>query len=322
MKKVFIFLLLIVACLPIFSKNDIGGHDLDMMLLFFNNRLEVADWRQEIREIEALADSIYICLDFHNNPSDLNKCNEALKRLVRYGIINENQYSTSQLITPGGNTHQKYTHMGWHWYDDERLKIRGDNKYIPQEYGYYEAWYLRREILQRTVNSIFDFNYFDERKSLSQCSLWSRSYSNLDEHPSMFSYWDRSKLIEVVDNGTGSEKKSFKPLETKSGSMAAIFYYVHILGDWEVNSESTEGNKIDLKDLQKELLFHLENVFGSSKVQKSTRLYDELKSYNPNATRILKEMHNSFQDLLTGESFFVNTNLCKEIETRTGISYE
>lgn len=322
MRKVFVwFLMFLTICSPCFSKGDYGGHDKDMMLLFLNDEYEVKNWRDEIREIEALAAAIYICLDFQKGEED--KCEDMLGVLERYGILKVNEYTPEDLVTPGGSSHQKYTHKGWHWYDEGFIKVSPISEY-PQIYPKYKQWYLRREILQKTINKLFDFSSKDENKSIEQCRLWPTAVS-LKINPSRKEFPNHNLIL------TGRDKF----VETQSGSLAAIFYYVHILGDWEENKLGSYSYKIQYQDLIDELEFHLENVFGRRKLKKQQELFSllnitsqeekKLANYGEakeHSEKVLDALHNCFQDLLTDEDFFINSNLCKSIEKHAHISYK
>lgn len=139
-------------------------------------------------------------------------------------------------------------------------------------------WTIRKRLLIETVEKVFGFSNVETLKQ------------NLDES-------DSNTFL----------KKLLSTSTNKPNSVAAILYYVHILGDIAENSIATRFTRIDLQSLKIDLEQHLRTVFGR-RLSKFPQLQDALKQNNSTdqmeAQRLLKHLHSSLPQLFSKEKFF------------------
>ncbi|MDY0289530.1 MAG: hypothetical protein RBR15_11960 [Sphaerochaeta sp.] len=137
---------------------------------------------------------------------------------------------------------------------------------------------MRKQLLIDTVEKVFEFSNVETLKQ------------KLDETES------NTLLKKILSTGSN-----------KPNSVAAIFYYVHILGDIAENSMTTSFTRIDLQSLKIDLELHLRTVFGR-RLSKFPQLQDALKQNNSTdqveAQRLLKQLHSSLPQLFSNEKFF------------------
>jgi hypothetical protein len=85
--------------------------------------------------------------------------------------------------------------------------------------------------------------------------------------------------------------------------MAALLYYVHLLGDIENNSEKTAQTRSTMEELRPDLTHHIKILFGS-KIKKYPNLIYALNDKSENAQQLLSEMSKSVPFLLREELFY------------------
>lgn len=141
-----------------------------------------------------------------------------------------------------------------------------------------KEWSMRKLLLIDTVEKVFKFSNVETLKQ------------KLDETGS------NTLLKKILSTGSN-----------KPNSVAAILYYVHILGDIAENSMTTSFTRIDLQSLKMDLEQHLIIIFGR-RLSKLPQLQDALKR-NKNtdqaeATILLDLLHKELPQLFSKEKFF------------------
>ena len=308
-------------------------HDKDLLMLFTAEYREGSDDGSAkkllvtSRAANALASAAYLCLDatsvypktnyakYQNIPEGWLKFDDyeiTLKKKSKDKGDDENKKGD------GGAWHERFTHMGWHDFED--LLSGKKEKYEFYENGDYDLndaairWYKRRYIFQQVVNELFKFNPIDEWLSLKQCEILLDCAQNRISPDDKLS---ASKRALIFSGG--------KYRDTKSGSLAAIFYYTHILGDILHNEESTSGTRMSLNEVRDELNHHLANLFGDTAVGKlkNQSLYENLKkTYGTDekteALKLLQSLQSNLPTLLEKEYFYKKSDIYKDYQKIKG----
>ncbi|NCD07257.1 MAG: hypothetical protein EOL97_14175 [Spirochaetia bacterium] len=293
MKKFFsITLINIIFSFSVIYAYSSAEHNSDLIYLFidgYRQSNEILNIDRQCKELQIISASVYFTLDYCDTLGNKVKGERLSKYLFNNQIYVPNM--DYDILTPGGNTHEKYTHMGWNYHN--YTKSFGDI--------YQSKWLKRKKILIAAVNLIFDFSIIDEQRSLSSVE------KELKKNYTQF------LTIEKLNYKIGS----------KSDSLAAIFYYTHILGDIQNNSEITRNTRIYLDELKKNLKHHLIKVFGVIKYYKQVDLVSQIniKNYDNNinlekkqAQALLISLQEAFPHLLENEKFYENTNLAAEVD--------
>ena len=316
-------IVLSIFSFPVYGKLE-RAHNEDIARIFFVDQAYYSDGSiRDSRELCALTSSVHFCLDYMKGressgkrllqniqklPFDLDKFYD---RYLNYLDLSEADSALAIdmvdsieglcliLKTPGSSTHEKYTHMGWLYYDN---KSDSPTKVIAEPYA--TQWYARKLLYQKVINKIFDFGLIDEYLSEKQVELRLENYNQIHV----------SKLNRIT--------RGQYTAETKSSSFAAIIYYIHILSDIAENTEGTSNTRINLSDLSSELEKHLIKVVGENKyksnfcsmirgaiTQGKNVKSDSNTAAKFHANEILEAFHREFAYLISEEGFYKNTSL-------------
>lgn len=312
------------------AEND---HNRDIAQVFFVDQAYYSDSHiGNCREMCALTSAVHFCLDYmagnessgkrllqniQNLPFDLSGL---YKKNYLYVNLNEADSNIANSIfdpidgfcliskTPGGNTHEKYTHMGWMYYDN-----KSDYPLSVIYETYATQWYIRKLLYQKVVNKIFDFGILDEYLSETQIELRLQKYGQIHV----------SKLQPIT--------RIQYTADTKSSSFAAILYYIHILSDIAGNTDGTSDTRMNISELSEDLELRLKKVIGESKYDSASNIKSTLfagknaKSVSNSTARryaekILDAFHKEFAYLISDESFYKDTALKKYLDDVQQIS--
>lgn len=276
---VLILLLTISTAKPVYSK---GGeeHKKDYIAVLFGT---VPSSSPEADAAGALAAAAYLTIDHYK----ADKGQKQLETLKKYGI--KNLPSLEDISIEGSGKHRVYAHNGW---DSEYHALRDKSRYSDALWQ--KKWKLRKEIIEKTVNDIFDFDW------------WSG--------------------IPVIGNQLPSSSE-------ECDSFCALIYYIHLLGDHVETETMNEyrllmplGGRYFSDTIVSELEYHCEILFENQiDTNAYSRLEDKLnevdnaclktgeitdrniKSNQKLADDLLDELKKDIPELLENESFFSNS---------------
>lgn len=271
-------LLFIASATPVYSK---GGeeHKKDYKEVLFGT---VRNGSPEDEAAAALAAAASLTIDHYK----LNNGQKQLDTLKKYGV--KNLPSLEAISIDGGGKHRVYAHNGW---DSEYHSLRDKQRYSDAQWQ--KKWKLRKGIIEKTVNAIFDFNW------------WSG--------------------IPVIGEQLPSSSE-------ECDSFCALIYYIHLIGDHvethsmdEYNLLMPLGGRVLSDTIVSELKYHCEILFEN---QEDTNEYDHLedklreidteclnmgditennlKKNQELAQELLDELKKDIPILLKEESFFSN----------------
>ena len=331
-------ILLLLASMCLWAESVPTTQDLDVLMLFTdedrkNDSGTLSKNLYNYEQAQVLTAAVYLCVDATNDK--VNKRSNSYTTIENY-IRKQLKYKSDDIVFKGdaGGSHEKYTHKGWHYYDYQLT----DKDLLTDKYQLTDnddknqktatvCWYKRRYILQLAVNKLFKFNPIDEWISLKQCEI----------------------LLKCAENGKSISKRNIIKRafilsdgdfrDTKSGSLAAIFYYTHILGDIIDNQEGSAGTRMSIDGVQKELEKHLYNLFGKSAVEEQVDLYvnltNRLHPYEPKnqgksddyiryvcepALDLLQSLQKNLGTLLENKTFYTESELYKPAKQVNSIS--
>lgn len=349
-------LFLMLASMCLWAEFGQTEQDLDVLMLFtdeyrpgfnYSNEYKSSDKTlskklYEETQARVLTAAVYLCVDATKNDKAITKVKEShmmidsyIKERTKTGL----KYTVDEIIRDGdsGGNHEKYTHMGWHYYEGQLTDKNQKEAAV--------CWYKRRYILQQAVNVLFKFNPIDEWISLQQCKILMKC---ADKGKSL----DSINIISRAFIFSGKDERGKGEYRnTKSGSLAALFYYTHILGDIIDNKEGTADTRMSIYGVQEELKKHLYNLFGESAVAKdggslddnlttklfpyepkknpqkkgiptdqNNRSYDYIRYWCDPALELLQSLQKNLGTLLGNETFYTESELYKPAKQVNSIS--
>ena len=338
-------LFLMLASMCLWAESGPTTQDLDVLMLFTSDEYRASNKtlsKTLCDEERVHTAAVYLCVDATKNDKANTKVKEShtmidsyIKKRTKTGL----KYTVDEIIRDGdsGPTHEKYTHMGWHYYEEQLTDTNQKEAAV--------CWYKRRYILQQAVNVLFKFNPIDEWISLQQCKILMKC---ADKGKSL----DSINIISRAFIFSGKDERGKDEYRnTKSGSLAALFYYTHILGDIIDNTEGTADTRMSIYGVQEELKKHLYNLFGESAVAKdggslddnlttklfpyepkknpqkkgiptdqNNRSYDYIRYWCEPALALLQSLQMNLDKLLGNETFYTESELYKPAKQENSIS--
>ena len=298
---VFIVLLLVFQITSnLFSKNSFdeknnneqAGHADDIAKLLTGNGYWVNNGNQQLlTTLKSLTYIMYLVVDSTMRMEDENQAYE-VDNAITYLRENMKQLNFDSIsnfrefLTPAGNTHGHYTHLGWdHIYPDDDIisTSRGDIIINTQK-----RWGIRKKILTEALGKMFSFSIFNSAKQDSLGALF--YYVHI--------------LGDHEDNSITTAYTRI-PIESKYEQMFKIGF-----PGWETSDQRWVPNENET--IIKELKKHLERLF-SDQINTPNGLYysnlirglDGILPENQieKARYVLNLLFNNVPSLLKGSSF-------------------
>ena len=176
-------------------------HDAIMEKILFGHSNKLFLDADKNAAISALESACFLCLDQMRDDGEKD-----LERLIEFGVSEVSEVPKLDDIKLTGIfyvDHDDYTHKGWHYsYDGVEI---GEPK---EKWG--PHWIRRKKLLVDTVNTVFDFGWFD---------------------------YGRISLLGMSEG-------------TRCDAFAELLYYIHVLGDYRDNIQENlkkEIYKVNLK---------------------------------------------------------------------------
>ena len=254
------------------SSKEYDDHSNDIAGLFIDPAISKELYSQS-RWMKMLNEAVYFALDYTSSENHQKNATTRMQDLAQLGIVTP---MLENIATLGGPYHEKYSHLGW--------------SYTEYDYDTMMKWARRKKLLIDVVNAIFDFSAFDEFLTANCTKIENQKL------PYYYSLGDKLALA----------------IGSKAYSMSAILYYTHILGDCEENSDSTNKTRMPLDEIKKELIHHLDKLFGRE-VNNYKQLKNVLNNPFSTASEVLKYLQGAMPGLLEDESFYKNSMLANDV---------
>ena len=270
--KRFICVIFLIVLFWPLSSKEYDDHSNDIAGLFIDPAIS-KELNSQSRWMKMLNEAVYFALDYTSAANHQKNAVARMQDLAQLGIVTP---MLVNIATPGGAYHEMYSHLGW--------------SYTKYDYDTMMKWARRKKLLIDVVNAIFDFSAFDESLT-SNCTKIENQ-----KLPYYYSLFDKMALA----------------IGSKAYSMSAILYYVHILGDCEENSYSTDKTRMPLNEIKKELIHHLGRLFGRE-VNNYKQLEIVLNNQFSTASEVLRYLQGAMPGLLEDESFYKNSMLANDV---------
>lgn len=303
-KPIVFFVLIFVFCASAFSYGDGHEHDKDIMGLFFDRNYAEELYNSCKDLSDCLCPAVFLALDYCKGKGFEEKGARCRDQLLEYGVLLQND-EMLLICTPGGNSHEAYTHLGWDCdYTNEPIPFKSSENLVFFVEDNWKAWATRKKLLVEAVVRVFDFSNREASLAIGKMDIQKRI------NPRQWDSYLDTTDIGLIDKIT---ERIMMSSTTKVESLAAVFYYTHILGDIKGNEASTEKTRIGLKTLCVELEKHLNNLFGKKALSKYSYLCNMIQS-GTSAEDVLKALQGAFPELLENCSFYKNTNIKRAVD--------
>lgn len=265
-------LTIVTLAIPTFA-HDRSDHNNDINAVLFRDKT-FPKYSEKGKKLNDLEEALALCIDQFNG-SDQSLLDDLCARGI-HGIPNDITKIDLDRVSPF--THRSFTHLGW-------------NHHYNSDADWETKWQKRREILLRTVNKTFNFQWLIGDKTFFE--------------------------------GTGIEITLHFGYDEQCDAFAAFLYYIHILSDYKYHDNSKKdtltGQIMPLitKDRGKDDIFsELEKILpilfedsvetkSYQGLEKSIKLLEQSNASGSElANSLLEKLKSKVPELLKEEPFF------------------